>query len=176
MLRLTITLIPTQNRMCKSTIVFACVLLLTSCLGDVIFDSCHSLDSRQWLANDTVKFLQITIPEDSVYEGVLTMRVEPSFPYQEIGVEVRQLLYYGEEEAHRAQGIKQLICDTIICRIMDVDGKAEGDGVTILQYAFPVSNHHFAKGNLSDVFIRHIMNVDTIPDVTEIGYLLHPIN
>lgn len=149
------------------------MLTLSSCLGNIVCDSYESLPSSQWSAKDTLKFLQIAIPEEGDYEGVLTMRVDTSFPYQEIGVEVRQLLYYGEEETHRAKGIKKLICDTVVCRITDEKGNADGDGISLLQYAFPVKKYHFAKGNVTDVFIRHIMTTDTIPDISEVGYLLH---
>lgn len=121
------------------------------------YSSFVDMPKSGWEYVDTVFFLPQAA--DSVYSGALSVAVRHNnnYPYSNLWLEV----------THRTPG--EVFRDTVDLNLANVYGRWEGRGFGPLYQLSDtiVHNRRFVKGNT--IMVRHIMRVDTLPDVEQIG-------
>lgn len=155
--------------------VFALLAMLVSCTGNMVYDTYHIIDVDGWRQKDTLVFPVSDISEDGIYQSMLGLRITNCFPYSSLSVDVEQTIYpldtaTGKRlpEASRTTTVK--------CRFFDKDGNLDGVGVGRFQYEFPVDSMKLFYGDSLVVRVSHIMNKDSIPCISEIGYVLKKLD
>lgn len=138
-------------------------LLLLSCIGDVVFSKYESIPDEGWMQADTLKF-ETSACDSAAMQGILALRIKNTFPYAGISVVVEQEI----SSANKRRRIK----DTIDCKLINSHGKIEGKGVSRFQYEFPSRQFSVTDSCTISTKVYHIMNVDTIPSITEVGFTL----
>lgn len=110
-----------------------------------------------WEYVDTIKFIPQS--SDSVYVASMSVGVRHNnnYPYSNLWMEV----------THRTHDA--VIRDTVELTLANVYGRWEGSGFGPLYQLSDtvVKSRRFVKGDT--VMVRHIMRVDTLPDVEQIG-------
>ena len=150
----------------KASSILLCLLLiaLVGCIGGVTFDQYVNIPSDGWRRADIVKFSTL-IRDSADYESRLAMRIEGTFPYEGVTVIVEEKISKGRKEIKTER-------DTITCDFIDKNGNIKSSGISRFEYDFPIAETTIVKGCRADVSIYHIMNVDTIPGITEIGFVM----
>ena len=142
---------------------FLLCLLLVSCIGDVAFSKYESIADEGWVQTDTLKF-EASVCDSATMQGMLAMRIKDSFPYAGLSVVVEQEIADGNKKSY--------LKDTVTCELINSRGKIQGEGVSRYQYEFPANRFSIADSCTVSTKVYHIMNVDTIPGITEVGFTL----
>lgn len=147
-----------MNRIISIIIAIATGSFWVSCgISHNDYSSYVDMPKTGWEYADTVMF----VPEvaDSVYYGTLIVGVRHNnnYPYSNLWLEV----------THVNDDI--LFRDTVDLELANVYGRWEGRGFgPLYQFADTiVHRRRFVKGD--SVMVRHIMRMDTLPDVEQIG-------
>lgn len=145
------------------------ITLLTLCLGACTpghntYSEFRNLSQNGWAYNDTICFTpSIT---DSVAYGDLSiaLRHNNNYHYSNLWIEINY-------STNNSSTIK---CDTINILLADIYGKWHGSGLgTSYQIEKKISeNFKIRKGD--SLIIRHIMRVDTLNDIEQIGLFFIP--
>lgn len=139
-------------------------LLLVGCTGGIDKGATASyfgsISNAQWLYSEPVEFEVDSLP-DSLCRGRLAISLRHSavYPYRNIWLEVKQ------------SGVG---CDTFEVMLADPFGRWYGTGMgASLRRTDTVAAHYtLAKG--TSLSVRHIMRVDTLDGVEQIGLMLLP--
>ncbi|WP_347719855.1 gliding motility lipoprotein GldH [uncultured Alloprevotella sp.] len=119
-----------------------------------------------WETTDSLVFPIDTIHQAGRYRlsiGVRTSAANP-YPFQTLALSITT----------RLQG-KKAQRDTALCSLTDKDGDVNGQGVSLYQYAFPVSELHLEKGQTGTVTVQHLMRRNLLPGVANVGICLERI-
>ena len=144
------------------------LLFLSGCTGNVAYNKYEGIPTRGWLRADTMKF-EAEIRDSATYESFIAMRIDNSFPYVGLSVIVEQSILHGKDKP-------KILRDTVNCELIDKHGNIKGSGLSRFQYEFPVTDIALSPDDKVTTKIYHIMNKDTIPSVTEVGYVLRKVS
>ena len=145
---------------------FLLCLLLVSCIGDVAYSKYERIATEGWLQTDTLEF-EASVCDSATMQGILAMRIKDTFPYAGLSVVVEQDVADGNKKNH--------LRDTVNCELINSRGKIKGEGVSRYQYEFPANKFSIADSCVVSTKVYHIMNVDTMPGITEVGFTLRRI-
>lgn len=145
----------------------ALIALLSACSpGERDYSRWENLPPEGWLYTDTVSLLAVDTAltdNDSIVSGdvLLALRHSNDYPYSNIWLE---LTYHGEGHT--------LVRDTINLRLADVYGRWLGSGFGA-GYQQEVTASPGARIDLTrPVELRHIMRVDTLHGIEQVGVLI----
>ena len=62
--------------------------------------------------------------------------------------------------------------DTLSCNLIDKEGNAIGQGITLFQYNFPIDTITLHKGDSLSIRTHHDMKREILPGVADIGITL----
>lgn len=119
-----------------------------------------------WETTDSLVFPIDTVHQAGRYRlsiGVRTSAANP-YPFQTLALSITT----------RLQG-KKAQRDTALCSLTDKDGDVNGQGVSLYQYAFPVSELHLEKGQTGTITVQHLMRRNLLPGVANVGIRLDRI-
>ena len=102
------------------------------------------------------------VKEAGVYEEVVGMRILSDFPFQSLTLMVDQMVYPRNEHFH----------EYLRCNLIDEQGVIKGDGISYIQYEFPLREIRLQAGDSLRIEIRHNMKREVIPSVTDVGIKL----
>lgn len=149
----------------KSALLFSllcCLVLTASCIGDKVYDSYYIVTDAKWAQKDTLHFSIPQVSEDGIYENYIGIRLTDKYPYASLTLKVKQQFF--PTEITKSKIAK--------CTFVDEHGIFNGVGVGLYEYMFLVNTVKLNKGDSIQVDICHILKTDTIPQITEIGYIL----
>lgn len=138
------------------------ITLLASCIGNKVYDQYDHTPIAGWEKNDTLLFSIPPMQQDALYHSDLLLRISQSYPFMSLTLIVDQTVW--PSRATRT--------DTLKCRLINSDGKSNGQGLSYYQYSFPVSNMHLHKGDSLQISVRHNMKREILPGVSDIGIQL----
>ena len=95
------------------------------------------------------------------------MRTDASFPYQSLSLVVDQWIIHTK--THAPGRFKS---DTISIDIYDRQGRAEGRGVNLMQYVYPLKSVKLQQGDSIALRIHHHMKNKSIVGVANVGFKL----
>ncbi|MFG6381890.1 MAG: gliding motility lipoprotein GldH [Muribaculum sp.] len=117
-----------------------------------------NLPPAGWVYDDTLRF--ITDIADSVASGTLTVAVRHNnnYPYSNLWLELT-----------RRSGVDKISRDTVNLQLADIYGRWYGNGFGA-SYQFSDTVRGITRLFRGDtITVRHIMRLDTLPDVEQLG-------
>lgn len=150
-----------MRKLCFISIILLC---LGSCVpGHNDYSQFINTGAEGWQYGDTLKFQpQIA---DSISTGKLKIAIRHTnaYPYSNLWLEIRH--FNGDS----------LRLDTVNIEMADIYGKWHGNGIGAnYQYALTISNHITLYRD-HPIMINHIMRVDKLPNIEQIGLLFDGI-
>lgn len=132
------------------------------------YSSFATLPDHGWAYADTLKFL----PEldDSLARGriVLAVRHTAAYPYANLWIEL-------STEAD-STGLTEARTDTINMRLSDRNGRWLGRGLGASYQTADTLPAVYTLADSAAVRVRHVMRVDTLADVEQVGIIFIPQN
>ncbi|MBQ2403253.1 MAG: gliding motility lipoprotein GldH [Prevotella sp.] len=144
---------------------FATIALLTaimansSCDDNIIYDKYLHTDIRGWGKNEVMEYTVDSINETATYQMALGLRINDTYPFQNLNIFVSQTIYPGNIT----------YTDTVTCRVTDRQGKMKGSGVSLYQYLLPITTHTYEKGDSIRVRVIHNMKREVLPGIADVG-------
>lgn len=133
--------------------------MLTACNGGTMFHNYVSVSPEGWTRRDTVTFTLPPVPDKDTFDLYMGMRYASAFPYEGIWVVVETDAYHPPLSR----------CDTIYFAMVNDEGNVSGQGVTLRQREQHVATLALHEGQMCTVRLRHIMEQETLPAITDVG-------
>ena len=148
---------------CLLPLILLLSLLLGACSpGKRDYSRWENLPASGWVYGDTVLRLPVDtmlLDNDSIVEGAvgLSLRHGSSYPYSNIWLEVT---YHGD---------RRMVRDTVNIPLADVFGRWLGSGFGASYQNSAMINQSTVIDVTRPVEVRHIMRVDTLHGIDQIG-------
>jgi gliding motility-associated lipoprotein GldH len=137
-------------------------LLLTGCIGKTVYHHYEHTPAAGWEREDTLTFAVAPMKQHGVVQRAIGLRTTSDFPFRSVSLVVEQVTY--------PSGVFRR--DTVECTLADAEGRSLGDGISLKQQNFPLPDISLNEGDSLSVAIRHIMRLDPLPGITDVGLLL----
>ncbi len=136
-------------------------LLLSACVQEdgTLLHHYAAPHGKVWQTTDTLTYSIPLVQETADYTFSLGLRLSIDFPYS--GVSLVAETHLKEPDA--------LWCDTIHYVTMATDGLPAGTGITLQQSEQPFATHHLLQGQTGEVRIFHIVDVESLPNIVDVG-------
>ena len=145
------------------TVVLIAVALVTaSCKRKTIYHHYEYTPLAGWEKNDTLFFTLSPVKERAVVQRDVEMRISGEFPFQRLYLIVEQTTYPSNI----------LRRDTLNCHLIDPAGNIQGNGVSLYQYSFHMSDISLNEGDSLQICIRHNMKREILPGIADVGIRL----
>ncbi|HEY9551152.1 MAG TPA: gliding motility lipoprotein GldH [Prevotella sp.] len=138
------------------------VVLLSSCNDHKVYDQYNHTPIAGWEKNDTLLFDIPPLTRDGQFGTELGLRINGAYPFMSLALIVEQTIYPE----------KRIQIDTINCKLIDKNGIPKGQGVNYYQYNFPITQLQLKQGDSIHVTIRHDMQREILPGISDIGFML----
>lgn len=136
--------------------------ILAGCNAKADEQSAYAMvDASGWSYGDTLH-LTITPPCDSIVEGRLAIAVRhtATYDYSNLWLE----LSYGDS----------IVPDTVNIKLADIYGNWFGAGLGLSYQYVDTLEHRIDMKAPADIYVRHIMRVDRLNDIEQIGIIVIP--
>ena len=140
-------------------------LILSSCMRGKVYDHYVDIHNEEWRQGDTITLHTDSIRNDGSYNSKVGIRIREEMPYIGVSILVTQKITNKDREGYT-------LTDTVDCQFVNDRGNKTGSGISHHQYIFPIRSQELHQGDTVTVTLCHIMNTDTIPAISEIGYIL----
>ncbi len=142
---------------------FLFFLLLSSCnKTTTIYDKYLHTPERGWDRGEALIFDVSQIKTDGNYLLDVLLRTSEAYPFTFLCLEVKETLETKQET----------FVDTLFCQLYDDKGNILGGGLSRYQYEFPFKELNLNKDDTLHVVIRHIMNLEKLPGISDVGLKL----
>lgn len=138
--------------------------LLTSCYQNTIFDEYAHTPIAGWEKNDTLSFEIPPLMEGGHYQESLGLRITGDYPFMGLTLIVEQNIYHNKRKVDTECKV-----DTVNCELIDKSGVSKGQGISYIQYNFPINIYQLHQGDSIHIAIRHDMKREILPGVSDIG-------
>jgi len=146
--------------MIKPAVAFlTALLLLAGCDKGTLLHSYQPLKDNCWERRDTITFALPVLTQDDNCSVLIGLRVNNQFPYQELVLQVEQCFQHPT--------LHQI--DTIYYRLTDQGGEFTEEGVNFFQFETQGLHLDLKEGQTGEIRIRHLMNKEEIPGITDVG-------
>lgn len=142
--------------------VLGAVLMLGSCDRRKVYSHYEHIESAEWEKTDTVRFNIPRIKVPGSYLGAVGLRIENSFPYQKLTLEVNTEIQPGG----------RLFRHSLDCELVDKQGTVKGSGISQYQYTFPVDVFQLQEGDSIYVTVIHNMTREIMPNICDVGFTI----
>lgn len=138
----------------------ATVCLLTAgCKQDNTYHHFEDIPSDGWQRTADRQFHIPAVMQSGTYDLFLDLRTTREYPYASITFRLT-------EHCLPANSTKK---STIECRLVDDQGRQLGSGISRFQYRYHLGERQLQKGDSLSISIRHHMQPDYLPGITDIG-------
>ncbi len=137
-------------------------LLSTACTPQQGYSRFEHIPSTDWEKADTIDFLIPPVAESGTYQEALHLRINTSFPFQSLTVEVIETVY---PENSRKRYVRN-------CPLIDKNGNIKGAGVSLFQYTYPLGDIQLNRGDSVRIAVTHCMAREIMNGVTDVGISL----
>lgn len=141
--------------------IMAVALTMTSCNRQMIYSHYESIDTEGWERHDCKGF-HVAIEDKGTYTETIGLRTTGCYPFTNLTIIVTQ-------QAQRS-GIQRT--DTLNTVLTDEEGYKLGQGTNYRQMDIPLPNIELEAGDSLFVSIRHIMESEILPGVSDVGVSL----
>lgn len=138
-----------------------CLLMQTACgRHEAAYQYCD-IQSEGWEPADTLHFRVDTLKQTADYllsVGLRTTVTRP-YPFRTVWLVVKTAWHNPSLQT----------CDTIECKLTNEDGEQLGDGVSLIQYNFPLRRLTLRAGQSGQILIHHFMQREQLEGITDVG-------
>lgn len=175
-------------RHCFIAILAACLVSLSACTGNKVYDHYEHTPIAGWDKVDTLSFDVPALQDSGRYATNLGLRINDAFPFQSLTLIVEQSVFptsivspkktmatgqinpfAKEVKAKRIVGQPTNYVDTLTCSLFDRKGAVEGQGISYYQYHFRVSELALHQGDSIHITVRHDMKREIMPGIADVG-------
>ena len=147
----------------KSSAVAVFSLLFVSmwwgCTGNTLQHQYHHITQGGWARNDSLCFNIPEAEEAGFYKVRFEMRTTPTYKYNQLWIAYNFITTVPY----------RLVSDTVCFTTGTGGGKLGGKGITHRNFTMEGGEIFLHKGQQGNLIVRHIMAVEPISDITEIG-------
>lgn len=148
----------------------ALLLFFVACTGNKVYDSYKQTPVAGWEKNDTLTFCVPPMAQEGLYQVELGLRINGSYPFMGLTLIVEQLIVHSPDYCQASHLPRMgIVADTLTCKLIDQQGRVQGQGLSYYQYDFPVSDVHLKRGDSIYVKVWHDMKREILPGVSDIG-------
>lgn len=148
---------------CEFGVAF-CSCLISACGTDDEQVRFHTFTNECWMRTESLILPVDSINESGVYDLTLLLRAPSgqSPAYETIGLNVRE------------QGLKlsPVLNDTLFLSFCDEEIRKGRNGVSYHPVEAPVGHIMLKKGDCGHLIVSHVMSVDSLIGISEVGYRL----
>lgn len=142
----------------------ACLGFLAACNGSTAYDTYVHTPIAGWEKNDTLSFDVPPLAEAGHYQENLGLRITGAYPFMGLTLIVEQTIYHNKHKM-----VAESKRDTVNCQLIDQNGTSKGQGISYIQYNFPINAYSMHEGDSIHIAIRHDMKREILPGVSDIG-------
>ena len=135
---------------------------LSSCDESLAYSHYEHTQLAGWEKSDTLYFNTPRITRKGRYRIELGLRTTGDYPFTSLTLNIEQCVF--PQKSTKSHSIK--------CQLMEENGVTKGQGVSIYQYAFPVTDIDLNEGDSVEIRIRHDMKRETLPGIADVGIKL----
>jgi len=150
-----------NSRRLHLLIVLTVALAFAGCNRKTIYHHYEHTPVAGWEKNDTLTFT-VKAKERAVVQRDVELRISGEYPFQRLNLVIEQTTYPA--------GISRR--DTLNCDLIDSQGNIQGQGLSLYQYRFHMTDISLNEGDSLCVNIRHNMKRELLSGVTDVGLRL----
>ncbi len=155
------------------TLAAALALGLAACNDGKVYDSYRQTSLAGWEKTDTLFFGVPRLNKAGAYQPQLSLRITDKFPFTSLTLIVDEWVIHQKAVAGtNRQRLQLLKTDTLNCKLSNWKGFFNGQGVSNLQYSFPMGTVNLLPGDSLLIRVRHDMKRETMPGVSDVGVQL----
>ncbi len=138
------------------------LLVCLSCDDRTVYSRYQHVSIAGWEKNDALSYEIAPMKQDGIFQKTIGLRISNDYPFMGLTLIIEQQVF-PSMESHS---------DTLTCNLIDKEGNAIGQGVTLHQYQFPIETISLHKGDSLSIRIRHDMKREILPGIADIGVTL----
>ena len=147
-----------------------CIFLITlfiSCGNhNTMFHEYVAIDNEEWYYNDSLHFEIDSVEISGNLTTILEFRTSAKYPYRNISIVMEQSLRNGNKRIQK----------TVAYDIIDSKGRKNGEGITYMTHQVPFCTMNVNTGDTIDINIKHNMQDNILPGITDVGVLVEKID
>ena len=151
-----------QSKHLLKLLILATGLLLCACGRQKIYSRFEHVSDTGWEKVDTIDFYIPPIAESGTYHEALELRIDNTYPFQSLTMEVTQTVFPENKENIYNK----------VCQLIDKKGNIIGSGISLFSYTFPFNNIMLNRGDSLHITIVHCMKREIMPGVVDVGVTL----
>jgi gliding motility-associated lipoprotein GldH len=136
-------------------------LAIAGCNRKTIYHHYEHTPVAGWEKSDTLTFT-VKAKERAVVQRDVELRISGEYPFQRLNLVIEQTTYPA--------GISRR--DTLNCDLIDPQGNIQGQGLSLYQYRFHMTDISLNEGDSLCINIRHNMKRELLSGVTDVGLRL----
>ena len=140
---------------------FTVALVTASCNRKTIYHHYEHTPVAGWEKSDTLTFT-VKAKERAVVQRDVELRMSGDYPFQRLNLVIEQTTYPA--------GISRR--DTLNCDLIDPQGNIRGEGLSLYQYRFHMTDISLNEGDSLCVHIRHNMKREVLQGIADVGLRL----
>ena len=134
-------------------------ILCVACIKGTLMHHFEHVDPEGWNRYDTLLFSLAPMPHQGRYDFTIDIRYANDFPYEGIWVAAETRLRHPSVTRR----------DTLYLKTTDENGTPVGKGLNLLQHSMTLYTLHLQPGQEGTLRLYHLMRLETMPDIREIG-------
>lgn len=159
------------TRFLNSYMLVASLFLLPACNDGKIYHCYKHIQQSEWEKSDTMVFAVPAIQGSGHYKLGAGLRINHTYPFMGLTLIIDQEVFSSTGHNKHPQ-IVTSHSDTIACNLITQKGNTLGKGISYLQYDIPVKQLQLNQGDSLVVKIRHDMKRETLPGISDIGFVM----
>jgi len=150
-----------NSRRLHLLIVLTVALAFAGCNRKTIYHHYEHTPVAGWEKSDTLTFT-VKAKERAVVQRDVELRMSGDYPFQRLNLVIEQTTYPA--------GISRR--DTLNCDLIDPQGNIRGEGLSLYQYRFHMTDISLNEGDSLCVHIRHNMKREVLQGIADVGLRL----
>ena len=143
------------------------IILFISCGNrNTLFHEYVAINNEEWNYDDSLHFEIDSVVTSGNLTTILEFRTSAKYPYRNISIVMEQSLRNGNKHTQK----------TIAYEIIDSKGGKNGEGITYMTHQIPFCTMNVNTGDTIDINIKHNMQDNMLPGITDVGVLVEKID
>jgi gliding motility-associated lipoprotein GldH len=145
---------------------------MVSCDRKMLYHHYEHTTLGGWDKNDTLLFTVPAARQRAVVQRDVEIRISGDYPFQQLNLIVEQTTLPTSKETGPFPGKTISRRDTLNCSLIDREGNIKGDGISLYQYRFHMTDISVNEGDSICICIRHNMKREILPGIADVGIRL----
>ena len=153
---------PTKHNICGIAMAMLAAVVMAACEQPVVYSHYEPTPLSGWAHNDTVHFQIPKMKKTGASATDIGLRINTTYPFLSLSLVVDRTVFPSFTT----------YTDTLSCDLIDKKGQAKGQGLSVFQYLFPLSDINLNEGDSLAIEVRHDMRMELLPGISDIGIQL----